>query len=81
MLNAIPILGWIISLLVNTSLSIPFWIFWTRFGVGQKYFSFLPEVWQSIPFWDCIALFVSVSVIQAVFVPKIVSLNQKVEKS
>ena len=80
MLNAIPVFGWFISLCINTSLAIPFWYFWNVQEVGRKYFNFLPKNWQSIPFFDCIALFISVSIIQTVFVPKFVNVNQNVEK-
>ena len=77
MVNAIPIIGWLISMAVNASLAVPFWICWTSYGIGQKYFTFLPSQWQSIPFWDCLGLFISVSVIKCVFVPKLAEVNQK----
>jgi hypothetical protein len=74
--NAVPIIGWFLSILVSTSLSVPFWFFWTVCGIGEKYFYFLPPVWKSIPFFECIGLFIAVSIIQAVFVPKLVTVSQ-----
>lgn len=81
MVNAVPIIGWFLSIIVSTSLAIPFWIFWTVFGIGEKYFYFLPSVWRSIPFFECIGLFVSVSIIQCVFVPKVATVNHSVKTS
>jgi len=74
-LNNIPIFGWILSFIWNSSLSVPFWLCWTYFGVGEKYFYWLPPVYRSIPFGSCIALFISISILGSLlqgFVPKIV---------
>lgn len=76
MINAIPFLGWSISLLVSTSLAIPFWLVWTVGGIGDTYFTFLPNVWRSPGFFACIGIFISVSIIKAVFVPKLVTISQ-----
>lgn len=35
-----------------------FWFCWTVCHIGETYFSFLPGVWQSIPFWNCVGLFI-----------------------
>lgn len=75
MINAIPVLGWLLSFIGNVSLAIPFWICWTACGIGATYFPFLPPVWQVIPFWNVVGLFVSVSIIKTVFVPKLCSVN------
>ena len=74
MINSIPVVGWLLSLFVSISLAIPFWIAWTVFGIGATYFYFLPPVWQTPGFWACVGIFVSMSIIKAVFVPKIVSI-------
>ena len=58
MWNAFPVIGHLISLLINISLAIPFWICWTLFGVGTKYFYFLPEPFHVISFWSCVGLFI-----------------------
>ena len=76
MVNGIPVLGWIISFIVNVSLAFPFWYCWTICEIGSKYFDFLPSNWQSISFWNCVGLFISVSIIKTVFIPKIITINQ-----
>lgn len=83
MLNSIPFVGWLASLLVSVSLSIPFWICWTVCGIGQKYGYFLPAPYQSIPFWDCVGLFISIGIIGmmvGILTPKISSVSQTNEK-
>lgn len=60
--NAIPVFGWVLSLLAYGSMAVPFWLCWTVFGIGTKYFSFLPTVWQTIPFWECVGVFTCVSI-------------------
>ncbi len=64
MINSIPVIGWFISLLVSISLAVPFWLVWTIFDIGEYYFDFLPSQWQSIPFWDCVGLFIVGSIIR-----------------
>ncbi len=78
MKNALPGIGWLISVAVSISMSIPFWFCWTVCGLGKLYFFFLPERYQAIPFWHCVGLGVIVSILLAI-VPKIVSVNQKSE--
>jgi hypothetical protein len=78
-INALPIVGWLLSFIGNVSLAVPFWICWTVCGIGGLYFDFLPEQWRSIPFWNCVGLFLSVSIIKTVFVPKIASVSQSAD--
>ena len=52
MINKLPVIGWLLSICASISLSIPFWICWTAFGLGAKYFYWMPEVYQRIPFWN-----------------------------
>lgn len=75
MLNAIPFFGWSLSLFFNISLAIPFWFVWTVCGIGDTYFYFLPTVWRTPGFWACVGIFISVSIIKAVFVPKLMSVD------
>jgi hypothetical protein len=76
MVNAIPIVGWALSFAVNVSLAIPFWICWTICGIGSTYFKFLPQEWQSIPFWNCVGLFISISILKLIVVPRLASVSQ-----
>ena len=80
MINKIPFLGWFSSFIASIGLSVPFWFFWTYWEAGKIYFYFIPEVFQSIPFWDCVGLFVVLSILKGTFIPKLISIsnNQKV---
>ena len=80
-MNAIPIIGWALSLLFNAAMAVPFWIIWTACGIGEKYFYFVPEQFQAIPFWNCVGLFMVVGILKSVLTPQIVSVSQKVEKA
>lgn len=76
MINKIPFLGWVLSFLTSVSLSIPFWIIWTLCGIGRTYFTFVPELYQSIPFWNCVGLFMVVGILKAALTPQFVSVSQ-----
>jgi len=75
-MNAIPVIGWIISLTFTISTSIPFWFAWTHFGIGKTYFYWLPEVYQSIPFWNCVGLFLCIGILLRTLTPKFVTVSQ-----
>lgn len=75
MINIIPVLGWLISLLVNMSLAIPFWIIWTNYSIGAKFAYWLPPVYQAPGFWETVGVFMVVSIIKLVFVPKLLSVS------
>lgn len=81
MINAIPVFGWLLSLVFSISLAIPFWIVWTACGIGAAYAYWLPEVYQRPGFWDCVGVFIAVSIIKAVFVPKLSSASSSSEVS
>lgn len=76
MLNAIPFLGWFLAAFFNISISVPFWFVWTHCGIGEKYFYWLPSVYQSIPFWNCVGLFTVVAILRAALTPKLAEINQ-----
>jgi hypothetical protein len=78
MINSIPILGWALSVVGSISLAVPFWICWTACGIGSRYFAFLPSNYHAIPFWDCVGLFIVISILKA-GVPSFASVSQKVE--
>ena len=75
MLNAIPGIGWALDFVLKVSLAIPFWLIWTVFGLGEKYFGFLPPVYQTPSFWNCVGLFIAVPILYLIFVPKIVTVS------
>lgn len=74
MINELPIIGWLLSLIGNISLSVPFWFCWTHCGIGKKFFYFAPEVYQSISFWNCVGLFIVLSVLRGLF-PNLVEVD------
>jgi len=62
-MNYIPIVGWIISILLNMSLAFPFWFLWTYLGAGSRYFTWLPSIWHKVPYWELVGLFVLVHIL------------------
>ena len=79
-MNIFPIVGWFISLAFNASKAVPFWLFWTWAGIGQKFFYFLPEVYQTPGFWQCVGFFICVEILKPALTPKFVAVSQTVEK-
>lgn len=75
MINKIPFIGWFFSFIASVSLSVPFWIAWTVCHIGEKYAYFLPKVYQAIPFWDCVGLFICISIIKGMLIPKLASFS------
>lgn len=75
MINAIPFIGWSLSLFFSISLALPFWFVWTVCGIGETYAYWLPSVYRSPGFWACVGIFMVVSIIKAVFVPKLISVD------
>jgi hypothetical protein len=69
-INLFPGVGWVLSLIFNISLAVPFWIAWTLCGIGETYFFFLPPVYHSIGFWACVGLFMVLSILKWVLLPR-----------
>lgn len=80
MINAIPIIGWCLDFIFKVSLALPFWIIWTVAGFGRRYFYFLPEVYQSLPFWHCVGLFMVIPIVYCIAIPKFASVEQNNKK-
>ncbi|WP_439357905.1 hypothetical protein [Bradyrhizobium sp. DASA03007] len=75
-INGIPVIGWLISVLVAASMAVPFWLIWSVFEIGQTFFYWLPAPYLRPGFWQCVGLFMAVSIIKSVFIPKVVSVSQ-----
>lgn len=75
MINAIPFFGWLLSAFFAISLAVPFWIVWTVFGIGQTFAYWLPAVYLAPGFWQCVGVFIAMSIIKMVFVPRIGSVS------
>lgn len=70
MVNVIPVLGWLISFGANVSMAIPFWLVWTQCGIGEEFFFFLPQAHRAPGFWACVGIFIVVSILKAVLLPR-----------
>lgn len=79
MLNAIPLVGWFLSVMFSMSLAVPFWIVWTVCGIGETYFYFLPPVYHAPGFWACVGFFIAVSILKAVLIPTLASTSSSSE--
>lgn len=64
-----------ITPIVSIIVAIPFYIFWNWFNI-RKFFYFLPDVFLRIGFWETVGLFVVVSFIHMIFVPKFATVTQ-----
>jgi hypothetical protein len=76
MLNTIPVFGWLLDFILKASLALPFWLIWTIWGMGKKYFYFLPQTYLEPGFWECLGLFIAVPILYMIFIPKIVYVSQ-----
>lgn len=78
-INAIPGIGWLLSLFFSISLAVPFWIAWTACGIGETFFYFLPAVYHAPGFWSCVGLFIVSSILKSVLVPRLASVSNNSE--
>lgn len=74
MINKLPIIGWLLSIVTSVSLSIPFYFIWN--ALAPTYFYQIPAVYQNIPFWDCVGLFIVVPIVRDILTPKFVKVTQ-----
>lgn len=74
-MNRLPIIGWTLSFIGNVSLAVPFWICWTACGLGEKFFGFMPQVYLRPSFWNCVGLFMIISVLRCLM-PTFASVSQ-----
>lgn len=71
MWNAIPVVGWLISLALAISMAIPFWFIWTVLEIGKTYFYFLPEVYHTPGFWATVGIFTVLSILKGILLPSL----------
>lgn len=74
MLNYIPVIGWIISFALSFFVAIPFYFLWNH--LAPTYFYYVPKVFQSIPFWDCVWLWMIAGMLKMLLIPKLASFSQ-----
>ena len=75
MINKLPVLGWIISFILNTSLAVPFWFIWTYCEFGSFYFGeWIPQRFESIPVWNIVGLFIVLGIFRHIL-PTFIAVN------
>lgn len=79
MISGIPVIGWLISFLFSVFLAIPFYFLWGH--LAPTYFSFLPPAYVSIPYWDCVWLFMLLPILKFAIVPKLSSSSSSSRES
>ncbi|MCY3884944.1 MAG: hypothetical protein OXG24_08530 [Gammaproteobacteria bacterium] len=80
-MNRIPVLGWIGSVILNLSLSIPFWFIWSVCGVGRHFFStLLPEQFLKPNLWVILGLFICIEIIRTLLFPRTINLPKDNDK-
>ena len=52
--------------------SIPFWIVYTLCGIGEKFFYFLPVVYQSPGYWNIVGLFIIVLILKRILFVRVI---------
>jgi hypothetical protein len=63
MWNKLPIIGWIITIIAAIGLSVPFWLAWSVFGIGERFFSdYLPSQFVDPGFWEIFWLFICLGI-------------------
>lgn len=69
-MNRIPVVGWILSVFLNLSLSIPFWFIWTVCGIGEYFFSnLLPSPFVNPSLWVILGLFICIEILRSLVFP------------
>jgi len=65
-----------ISFFVALWVSIPFWIVYTLYGIGEKFFYFLPVVYQSPGYWNTVGLFTVILILKSMLIRNNESLSK-----
>jgi hypothetical protein len=68
MIYLIPVVGPLIGFLFMFFLAIP--LYWLWNALAPTYFYWLPQVYQQIPFWDCVWLLMLVGMLKLVLLPR-----------
>lgn len=63
------IVGFATTIAFSIILALIFWVVWIKFGIGLKYFAFLPTTYLQIGFWDTIGVFLILDVLKTVALP------------
>ena len=66
MWSKLPVIGWLIALLFTISTAIPFYYLWNY--VAPKYLSEMPIIYQQLPFWDIVWIFLTISIVKHILI-------------
>lgn len=72
-----PIIGWSIALIFDVFLAIPTYFLWNY--LVPKYFTFIPDIYYNLPFWDIVWILLLVSIVKTVFLSGVFSNKTNVE--
>lgn len=67
----VPVIGWLLGFVIAFLASIPFYFLWN--WAAPVYFYFLPHVYQAVPFWHCVALFMLSPLVKMLVYPSMPS--------
>lgn len=67
MIMLLPVVGWAIAFVLMFFLAIPFYFLWN--DLAPVYFYWLPQVYQSIGFWDCVWLMMLITILKLILLP------------
>lgn len=79
MIARMPFIGPIIQFVCEVSMAIPFWIAWDLCSIGERFAPFAPKVYHHPGFWNIVGIFISVGILKAVFIPRLVSSSSSSE--
>lgn len=65
------------NVFLDSVMAVPFWLFWKVFGIGDKYFRFLPSTYQNISLWQCIGIFICVGLLKLLITSKNINASVK----
>lgn len=66
MWSKLPVIGWLIGIVFSIFSAIPFYYLWNY--VAPKYVYQIPEVYQNLPFWDIVWIFMTISIVKHVLI-------------
>lgn len=77
LLNAIPVIGWIIAAILCLFVAIPIYFLWN--WLCPVYFYWLPDIYKELPFWHVFGLLWLLMSLRNILLPSISS-SSKVDK-
>ena len=71
------VLAIFMNLVLNTIIASLFWLFWTVFGIGTRFFGFLPKIYLNISLLCCMGIFVCIGLVKLLIISKSPSVNMR----